>query len=521
MAIDLQEVMPNTRRAAAPASPPKATPTPVNQRRTGGHRWRRRVLLGLGVLAVVITGGVLWTRTVAPGSDVPMLTHTIQRGDLVVSVVEQGTLESSSNREIKCKVKGGSTVLWVVEAGTEVEPGDELIRLDMSTIEDTISQQRITYETVLANKKISESEVAVAQINITEYLEGTYRSELATKEKEVVVAQSNLKAAENMRDYTQRVFRKGYVSQLEVESQEDAVKHAELELSVKQTELEVLEKFGKAKKLQELEGLLQAAEAKLSADTASLELEEGRLRRAEEQLQNCTVVAEAAGLVIYPSAAEWREEPDIEEGATVREDQVMLIMPDLRQMQVKVGIHESKVDRVKPGMQAEVQLQGRKCAGTVSSIATVTKPSGWWTGNLVKYDTIIALDEQTGLKPGMSVSVEVFLARHEDVITVPVAAVMEEGSRFWCWVATPGGPVRRELQLGDTNDQFIIVESGLQEGEQVVLNPLDFLDEAQRNALQPKQDDSAEEEEEKELIEEPATDAEPAASEGEGESALL
>ena len=104
---------------------------------------------------------------------------------------------------------------------------------------------------------------------------------------------------------------------------------------------------------------------------------------------------------------------------------------------------------------------------------------------MVKYDTIIKLDEKQGLKPGMSVAVEVFLARHKDVLTVPVAAVVEQGQEFMCWIETDGGIVRRSLKLGDTNDQFIVVEEGLAEGERVVLNPIDFVDEAQVNALKP------------------------------------
>jgi hypothetical protein len=41
------------------------------------------------------------------------------------------------------------------------------------------------------------------------------------------------------------------------------------------------------------------------------------------------------------------------------------------------------------------------------------------------------------------------------------------------------------LTLGDSNDQFIVVEQGLKEGDKVVLNPLDFVEEAQSNALKP------------------------------------
>ncbi len=116
------------------------------------------------------------------------------------------------------------------------------------------------------------------------------------------------------------MFRKGYISKLELETQEDAVKHAELEVKVKQADLEVLEKFTKAKTLQELKSVLEAAEARLASDTAALELEKARLTREEQQLENCVIRADVGGMVIFPSAAELKEQSEIEEGATVRED---------------------------------------------------------------------------------------------------------------------------------------------------------------------------------------------------------
>jgi hypothetical protein len=123
--------------------------------------------------------------------------------------------------------------------------------------------------------------------------------------------------------------------------------------------------------------------------------------------------------------------------------------------------------------------------GKVSSVAEVTRPAGWWTGNVVKFDTIVALDSETGLKPGMSTEVEVTLARYEDVLMIPVAAVVETEQEYFCWVKTADGPQRRSLQLGDSNNQFIVVEAGLKEGDEVVLNPIAFIEEAQTDALKP------------------------------------
>jgi hypothetical protein len=83
----------------------------------------------------------------------------------------------------------------------------------------------------------------------------------------------------------------------------------------------------------------------------------------------------------------------------------------------------------------------------------------------------------------MSAEVEIILAKYEDVLTIPVAAVLETELATLCWVQTPAGPQRRVIQLGDSNDVFIVVQAGLQEGDQVVLNPVASVAEAQQAAL--------------------------------------
>ena len=171
------------------------------------------------------------------------------------------------------------------------------------------------------------------------------------------------------------------------------------------------------------------------------------------------------------------------EGASVRHDQVLLLMPDLDQMQVKVGIHESLIDRIQKGLVAKVRLPEIEVEGKVKTVATIAQPAGWWTGNVVKYDTVIDLPRSDELKPGMTAEVEIMLAEHTDALTVPVAAVVETDTHKLCWVKTSNGPERRSLILGDSNDIFIIVKDGLNEGDEVILEPLRFVDEASGEAL--------------------------------------
>lgn len=438
------------------------------------------------LMAGTATVGALGPRFLGGDKAAKHLTHLVSVGDLAVTVTENGAVESSNNKEIKCLVKGGSTVLWVIETGTLVQPGDELVRLDQSQIEDKILQQKIVYENALASKIAAESDVAVAETSIIEYLEGTFLEEKSGVEKEIFEAEQSVRKAELSLDSALRLTAKGVVKDLQLEGERFALESARKDLELKKTRLVSLEKYNKVKSLQELESKLRAAKAKLASFEASLELEKTRLDREKEQLANCVIRADTAGMVIFPSMAAWKDTPDITEGAVVREQQTLLMIPDISQMQVKVGIHESKVDRLRVGMKARVQLQDLTLEGEVSEIAEVTRPAGWWTGNLVKYDTKIKLAPHPGLKPGMSAIVDIVLADHQNILSIPVAAVVEGSSGTFCWVKAGKDIQKRALRLGDTNDQFNVVLDGLQEGDEVILNPLAFVEDAQRIAIEPR-----------------------------------
>ena len=472
-------------------SPARSASTQVS--RPQGSRWVKRGLIALVLFASVGAIGAVATRSMPKSVEAPELTYKVRRGKLSVTVTENGMVESSNNKEIKCLVKGGSTVLWVIETGTYVKPGDELVKLDTSNIEDAITQREIAYENALANKIITESDVAVAEKSITEYLEGTYVEEKSTIEKEIFDAERAVTQAELAYRSSVRLAAKGLIKSLQLEGDRHAVDSAKKELALKKTKLMALEKYKKEKQLQQLKSTLKAAQARLASDEASLKLEKARLDREKQQLENCIIRAETAGMVIFPSAAEWKETPDIEQGATVREQQTLLMIPDVSQMQVKVGVHESKVHRLNIGMKADVQLQEVNLTGSVAEIAEVTRPAGWWTGNMVKYDTIIKLDNREGLKPGMSAVVDIVLAEYDDVLTVPVSAVVEIEKGHVCWIQGDTGLKLRKIVVGDTDDEFVIVKEGLAEGDVVVLNPMAFIDEAQKEAILPSSKSEADE----------------------------
>lgn len=448
-------------------------------------RFLTRSLLAAAAIAV-ITLIVVGVRRSMPETSTPtQLTHTIQRGDLKVTAIETGTLESSNNVEVRSKVWGWKTVNWVIESGTDVKKGDLLVELDDSEMEKKVDEAKINLHDTKADVITAESNVSVADKSIDEYLQGTFVEERTSIMQEIFDAEQEVTKADLSFRSTLRLAAKGLIEQIQVDGERFKLDSARQKLALKKTRLKALEDFKREKQKEKLESDLRAAEARLEAARARLDLNQTQLNQVEEQLAFHTIVAPQSGMVIHPKSAEHRSGPDVEEGANVHTNQVLLIMPDLNKMQVKLGIHESMIDRVHPGLIANVTIGDTVIEGKVSEVAKVTKPATWYTGNVVKFDTIVAIEGRDGLKPGLSAAVEIVIAEHKDVLTIPVASVVESGDRRYCWVVSPAGPLRREIQLGDSNDLFIVVESGLKEGDEVVLNPMAFIKDAQDEAIRP------------------------------------
>ena len=237
-----------------------------------------------------------------------------------------------------------------------------------------------------------------------------------------------------------------------------------------------MQRFSKAEELETLKGNWESAKAAANGHEEVLRMDLERMDLAEKEMEQCIIKAPRAGLVIYPKQEDWKQTPDIAEGVTVHHDQSLLLMPDLSQMQAKVGIHQSMVDHVKPGMIATVTLPDQTLTGKVKTVASAARPAGWWTGNTVKYDAVIELPSAAGLKPGMSAGVEIILSEHADVLQVPLTAVVDTVDGPCCWVGDIDQNQKRPVQLGASSDSHVVVEDGLQVGETVLLNPLAFID---------------------------------------------
>ena len=399
---------------------------------------------------------------------------SVAQSDLVISVTEEGSLVSAENVDIACGVAGGATIVSLVDDGAQVTEGMELVRLDSSTISENVSAQKIAYEKARAAMIQAEKDHAAAVIAVEEYTEGTFKKELRMAESNVTAATERLQATRNTLSYGERMFRKGYITPQQLEAQKSAVDRAELDLGTAEISLDVLNRFTKPKMITGLESVRDAAAARLDSEQASLDLEKAKLDRLNTQLEQCTITAPKAGLVIYANGRNRDREAEIKEGTMVRERQVILQLPDLTKMRADVEVHEAKVDKIRPGMKAKIRVQGREFTGEVTSVAN--RPESNWFSTAKKYVVQVTIDGTTEqLRPGFTAEVEIVVADLASVISVPVAAVIEQSGEFVCAVRTEEGFERRSVEIGLSNDQLVEVKQGLSPGDRVFLYPRGLL----------------------------------------------
>jgi HlyD family secretion protein len=130
-------------------------------------------------------------------------------------------------------------------------------------------------------------------------------------------------------------------------------------------------------------------------------------------------------------------------------------------------------------------LPGRTFKGHVTTVATVASQQDWMSSDVKVYQTMVSIDEEIeNVRPGMSAEVTILTdAKAEHVLAVPVEAIIggsDMGRKRKCFVKTPKGPVEREIVLGMSNDTKAEVLSGLEDGDEVVLNPFVLLKPSER-----------------------------------------
>jgi len=309
------------------------------------------------------------------------------------------------------------------------------------------------------------------------------------------LALENLAKATYTLKWTEELFAKKYVAQTELQKDQLEKKRYEIEKIKGEIAIRLFGRYEFPKQVEqylsnyaeagrELERTEARARSKLAQAMALLtgaeskyQLQKALVSKLERQIAGCTIKAPAPGLVVYSSSGDpFRgRERRIEEGAAVYERQSIISLPDTSEMIAEISVHESSVDKVRPGQSARItvdSLPDTTFTGKVLKVAPLPDAQrGFLSPDIKVYTTQVSIEGLSeSLRPGKSAKVEMLVEQLQDVTIVPVLAVANREGKKLCYVMTSQGAQPREVQTGAFNNTFVQITDGLTVDEQVLLN---------------------------------------------------
>ncbi|MBX9579976.1 MAG: efflux RND transporter periplasmic adaptor subunit [Gemmataceae bacterium] len=486
--------------------PPDRSAPPGRSRLARAARWAA----GAALLGVLVWVGITWVLPRRGGGDV--LTATATRGALPIVVSDKGELESSESVMGRCEVEGGGKLVSILPEGTQVKKGDSVAKFDTDVLQKGINEQEVKWETaegklkaaaseLEVQKNKAEGEIAKAKLTLTlakldqeAYEKGEFLALLDSKKSTLELGKKDLKEAQDGLEFSRGMVKKGFYQQEQLRAKELFVEGKQAAVRQAETDLRVLQEFTKRKQEVKLKAESEDAERNLqrtikSQDAASekaenevkaakktAEIEKKQLERLKAQLDQCEVKAPGDGILIYVKFRPWDDSSTIKPGAQLYFQQPIFNLPDLTRMKVKMKVHESVVKKVKVGLPVTMKidaLPNQVLHGKVISVATLAQSDNWRGGGVKEYETYVSIDDlpaDAGLRPGMSAEVKILVKTIPEALTVPVQAVTEVGGQHVCYVVSGDKVERREVTIGDANDQLVQVLEGISEGDRVALD---------------------------------------------------
>ena len=381
---------------------------------------------GIGVASIVVISVLI-----------SLMRTGVKTKDLVLSTVDKGTIEvsvSASGKVVPAfeEIINSPINTRIVEiykkGGDSVDVGTPILKLDLQSVETD-------YKKLLDEEQMRSYKLDQLRVN-----NQTKLNDLSMKIK-VSAMQLNRKKVE--------LRNAQYLDSLG-SGTTDKVRQAELSYNVAQLEYEQL------KQQYDNEKEVLAAEYKVQELDFSI-FRKG-LAEMKRTLDDAQVRSPRKAILTYINN---------QIGAQVSQGSQLAVISDLSHFKVEGEIADTYGDRVAAGGKAIVKIGSDKLEGTVSSVTPLSK------NGVISFTVQLNEDNNRRLRSGLKTDVYVMNAVKEDVMRIANASYYVGRGEYDLFVRDSDKEiVKRKVQLGDSNFEFVEVISGLQPGDQVVVSDM-------------------------------------------------
>lgn len=367
---------------------------------------------------------------------ISMLQTSLKRKDLNISTVDKGVIEvsvSASGKVIPAfeEIINSPINSRIVEVykrgGDSVDVGTPILKLDLQSAETEY------------NKQLDEEQMKSLQL---EQQRVTNHNKLSEMEMNLKVSRMELdRKAVELRN-------ERYLDSLGAGTT-DKVRQVELDYNV--SILKLKEDEQKYKNEQAL------AEADLKVKELELNIFRKSLAETRRTLEDAQIRSPRKAILTYVNN---------EIGSQIGQGAKVAIVSDLSHFMIEGEIADTYGDRIAAGSKAVIKIGSEKLDGTVSDVTPLSK------NGVISFTVQLEEDNHKRLRSGLKTDVYVMNAVKDDVLRIANSSYYVGKGEYELFVVNGNQLLKRKVQLGDSNFEYVEVVSGLQEGDQVIVSDM-------------------------------------------------
>lgn len=510
-----------------------------------------KIVIGTSVvllLAVIITVSIFASRKDAPEVTVVKVET---RRELRSTVTASGEIRPIQFMNLTSEVQGRIEEITVKE-GDAVEKGAVLVRLDPDQLESSTDAQIAAVQASQNESQVSRSQVAAAQNQLSQAQQGlnasqasvdTAMQQVASARQQVVAAQTevdraqvDLNTANRELKRTTDLLEAGVASRSEFDAAKDRVETAQValrnaqarlksqQLSVNEAQARVNESRARARQqevsVRDAQRAIETADLSANASISRANQAAAVLRGSRSQRDKTVVVAPINGIIAeIPSKVGTFAVAGLSTTA-------LMTIADMSTVNVEVKVDETEIDKVEVGQAVKVKVDAlgeNEVVGEVRQKTPLAVGKSQTSGGLSvninvqeakEFRVVIELKDlsdetRNSLRPGMSATAVITTKTAENVVAVPLQAVIEKkpdaapspGSTpesqqtpankpkpiKGVYVLDGNKPKFVEVETGITGESDVQIIAGLSEGQEVITGPSRVLNTLKEGTVVKKQ----------------------------------
>ena len=351
----------------------------------------------------------------------------VVRGDLIRDVSVQGRVVAAVSPTLYATAPG--TISLMVEAGSSVEKDQVLATINSPSLSNQLQQAQATFDQMsmeLERQRIESRQLAL------------------DKKKSADLADVALIAANREKRRADQANDRGVISVIDFEKAHDDLLNANLAYEHAIADAELFN--------ERLSFEIKASE--LSLDRQQLLV--GDFQRREDELALRSPVSGIVGDLL------------VDQRAVVSRDMPVMAVVDLSRFEIDALIPESYADDLAIGMAAEIQVGGRPYQGQLVAVSPEI------VSNQVRSRVRFSDDMPSNIRQNQRLTTRILLDQRSDVLTLQRGQFLESGGGRVAYVLVDNGLAeRRSIAIGGRSLSAVEIESGLNEGDKVIISSVE------------------------------------------------